>query len=114
MKEALLAYRFSAEEVEDEFLQERIPGLVERVTVSCVMCDMCTRPCGKGHCELCDVWCVSGLVERVTALFSLGVEECRRPASLPALPEGGDAYGHQLNDICSKASQTSPNILHKS
>lgn len=34
VKEALLAYRFSAEEVEDEFLQERIPALVERVIVS--------------------------------------------------------------------------------
>lgn len=34
VKEALLAYRFSGEEVEDEFLQERIPTLVERVMVS--------------------------------------------------------------------------------
>ena len=34
VKEALLAYRFSGEEMEDEFLQERIPALVERVTVS--------------------------------------------------------------------------------
>ncbi len=34
VKEALLAYRFSGEEVEDEFLQERIPALVERITVS--------------------------------------------------------------------------------
>ena len=33
VKEALLAYRFSAEEVEDEFLQERIPALVERATL---------------------------------------------------------------------------------
>lgn len=47
MKEALLAYRFSAEEVEDDFLQERIPGLVERVTVSCVLvCVWCV--CGEG------------------------------------------------------------------
>ncbi len=30
VKEALLAYRFSGEEVEDEFLLERIPALVER------------------------------------------------------------------------------------
>lgn len=34
VKEALLAYRFSGEEAEDEFLQERIPALVERVTAS--------------------------------------------------------------------------------
>ncbi len=34
VKEALLAYRFSSEEVEDDFLQERLPTLVDRVCVS--------------------------------------------------------------------------------
>ena len=34
VKESLLAYRFTGEEVEDEFLQERLPQLVDRVCVS--------------------------------------------------------------------------------
>lgn len=34
VKEALLAYRFSGEEAEDEYLQERIPALVERALAS--------------------------------------------------------------------------------
>jgi len=34
VKESLLAYRFTGEEAEDEFLQERLPQLVNRVCVS--------------------------------------------------------------------------------
>lgn len=66
VKEALLAYRFSAEEVEDDFLQERLPGLVERVTVSGVLWCVC---CAVLCVLVCDVICCDMLCA-VLYLFS--------------------------------------------